>query len=151
MNGVTHTEPEISEFVEVDPTGRYGRVCSLSLFVCVKVRFFHSNEVLSLMFCSFLVFLMQYNEILGKGASKTVYEFKTYLPFFACINGYLLDLLDTHFGIWFKCCSFIVGFIEMGCFKIFYFFGFSKFLDKGWNLKVDHCDLIGFYVMTVQL
>lgn len=40
MNGVTHTEPEISEFVEVDPTGRYGR----------------------------------YNEILGKGASKTVYR-----------------------------------------------------------------------------
>ncbi|KAF3673370.1 putative serine/threonine-protein kinase WNK1 [Capsicum annuum] len=40
MNGLTRTEPEISEFVEVDPTGRYGR----------------------------------YNEILGKGASKTVYR-----------------------------------------------------------------------------
>ncbi|KAL1339851.1 hypothetical protein AAHE18_U071000 [Arachis hypogaea] len=43
MNGVTHLEPEPddpSEFVEVDPTGRYGR----------------------------------YNEILGKGASKTVYR-----------------------------------------------------------------------------
>ncbi|XP_059652682.1 serine/threonine-protein kinase WNK1-like isoform X2 [Cornus florida] len=40
MNGVAHQEPDFSEFVEVDPTGRYGR----------------------------------YNEILGKGASKTVYR-----------------------------------------------------------------------------
>ncbi|KDO40445.1 hypothetical protein CISIN_1g004564mg [Citrus sinensis] len=40
MNGLTHLEPDCSEFVEVDPTGRYGR----------------------------------YNEILGKGASKTVYR-----------------------------------------------------------------------------
>ncbi|XP_061336817.1 serine/threonine-protein kinase WNK1 isoform X10 [Gastrolobium bilobum] len=40
MNGVTLLEPDDSEFVEVDPTGRYGR----------------------------------YNEILGKGASKTVYR-----------------------------------------------------------------------------
>ncbi|KAH7843520.1 hypothetical protein Vadar_017604 [Vaccinium darrowii] len=40
MNGVSTHEPDFSEFVEVDPTGRYGR----------------------------------YNEILGKGASKTVYR-----------------------------------------------------------------------------
>ncbi|KAA8536961.1 hypothetical protein F0562_029439 [Nyssa sinensis] len=40
MNGLAHVEPDYSEFVEVDPTGRYGR----------------------------------YNEILGKGASKTVYR-----------------------------------------------------------------------------
>ncbi|KAF5941756.1 hypothetical protein HYC85_019398 [Camellia sinensis] len=40
MNGVSAHEPEYSEFVEVDPTGRYGR----------------------------------YSEILGKGASKTVYR-----------------------------------------------------------------------------
>lgn len=41
MNGVTVLdEPDLSEFVEVDPTGRYGR----------------------------------YNEVLGKGASKTVYR-----------------------------------------------------------------------------
>ncbi|TXG72051.1 hypothetical protein EZV62_000630 [Acer yangbiense] len=42
MNGVsvTNPEPDCSDFVEVDPTGRYGR----------------------------------YNEILGKGASKTVYR-----------------------------------------------------------------------------
>ncbi|KAF5465696.1 hypothetical protein F2P56_015677 [Juglans regia] len=40
MNGVSAVEPDYSEFVEVDPTGRYGR----------------------------------YNEILGKGASKTVYR-----------------------------------------------------------------------------
>ncbi|XP_059437322.1 probable serine/threonine-protein kinase WNK9 isoform X1 [Corylus avellana] len=40
MNGLPHLEPDHSEFVEVDPTSRYGR----------------------------------YNEILGKGASKTVYR-----------------------------------------------------------------------------
>ncbi|KAL5835446.1 hypothetical protein ACOSQ3_015006 [Xanthoceras sorbifolium] len=41
MNGLTHLEPDdYCEFVEADPTGRYGR----------------------------------YNEILGKGASKTVYR-----------------------------------------------------------------------------
>ncbi|XP_058770532.1 probable serine/threonine-protein kinase WNK9 [Vicia villosa] len=40
MNGVTHFVEDDSEFVELDPTGRYGR----------------------------------YNEILGKGASKTVYR-----------------------------------------------------------------------------
>ncbi|KAK9292765.1 hypothetical protein L1049_020745 [Liquidambar formosana] len=40
MNGLFHPETDHSEFVEVDPTGRYGR----------------------------------YNEILGKGASKTVYR-----------------------------------------------------------------------------
>ncbi|CAK9154381.1 unnamed protein product [Ilex paraguariensis] len=40
MNGVTALGPDQAEFVEVDPTGRYGR----------------------------------YNEILGKGASKTVYR-----------------------------------------------------------------------------
>ncbi|KAA8544964.1 hypothetical protein F0562_019819 [Nyssa sinensis] len=40
MNDLVHLEPDYSEFVEVDPTGRYGR----------------------------------YNEILGKGASKTVYR-----------------------------------------------------------------------------
>ncbi|KAJ6291066.1 hypothetical protein OIU76_023173 [Salix suchowensis] len=41
MNGLSHLEPpECSEFVEIDPSGRYGR----------------------------------YNEILGKGASKTVYR-----------------------------------------------------------------------------
>ncbi|KAJ9180133.1 hypothetical protein P3X46_008415 [Hevea brasiliensis] len=40
MNGLSHLQPDYSEFVEVDPTGRYGR----------------------------------YNEILGRGASKTVYR-----------------------------------------------------------------------------
>ncbi|XP_023537585.1 probable serine/threonine-protein kinase WNK9 [Cucurbita pepo subsp. pepo] len=40
MDGFSDLEPDCSEFVEIDPTGRYGR----------------------------------YNEILGKGASKTVYR-----------------------------------------------------------------------------
>ncbi|XP_022138604.1 probable serine/threonine-protein kinase WNK9 isoform X2 [Momordica charantia] len=40
MNGATNSEPDNPEYVEIDPTGRYGR----------------------------------YNEVLGKGASKTVYR-----------------------------------------------------------------------------
>ncbi|CAH8359794.1 unnamed protein product [Eruca vesicaria subsp. sativa] len=40
MNNISHLEPDHSEFVEVDPSGRYGR----------------------------------YNEVLGKGSSKTVYR-----------------------------------------------------------------------------
>lgn len=32
MDGVTVLEPDESEFVEVDPTGRYGRVCALFSF-----------------------------------------------------------------------------------------------------------------------
>uniref|UniRef100_A0A1J3IGT8 non-specific serine/threonine protein kinase n=2 Tax=Noccaea caerulescens TaxID=107243 RepID=A0A1J3IGT8_NOCCA len=40
MNNLSHLEPDYSEFVEIDPTGRYGR----------------------------------YNEVLGKGSSKTVYR-----------------------------------------------------------------------------
>ena len=37
MNGATATDSEadISEYVEVDPTGRYGRVCSENLMFCV--------------------------------------------------------------------------------------------------------------------
>lgn len=31
MNGVIDFESDDSEFVEVDPTGRYGRVCSSDL------------------------------------------------------------------------------------------------------------------------
>ncbi|KAK4379051.1 hypothetical protein RND71_000913 [Anisodus tanguticus] len=56
MNGLTHTEPEFSEYVEVDPTGRYGR----------------------------------YNEILGKGASKTVYESKliSFFTFYRAFDEY---------------------------------------------------------------
>ncbi|RDY07726.1 Serine/threonine-protein kinase WNK1, partial [Mucuna pruriens] len=47
-------EAECCEFVEVDPTGRYGR-----FFVLIPGFEFH---------------VWQYNEILGKGASKTVYR-----------------------------------------------------------------------------
>ena len=40
MNGPSHLEPpDYSEFVEVDPTGRYGRV-HLSLSLSLRVCFF---------------------------------------------------------------------------------------------------------------
>lgn len=75
MNGLLEPDYSDSEFVEVDPTGRYGRVTkplSLSHFLCV----------LCLKFDPFyLFFWLQYNEILGKGASKTVYEFKLFYFF----------------------------------------------------------------------
>jgi hypothetical protein len=61
MNGLTHLEPDYSEFVEVDPTGRYGRVyLSLSLSLSLSLAL----SALSLIF-GFL-HLLQYNDILGK-------------------------------------------------------------------------------------
>jgi len=71
MNGAACVEAEGFEFAEVDPTGRYGRV--------------HIQPFLYSKFCMFFMFrffvlipgfefhVWQYNEILGKGASKTVY------------------------------------------------------------------------------
>ena len=67
MNVLAHLEQDYSEFVEVDPTGRYGRVKPLSLVLSISL---YCYLLLSLNF-RFLCFL-QYNEILGKGASKTV-------------------------------------------------------------------------------
>lgn len=69
MNGVTEIEPDCSDFVEVDPTGRYGRVIFL-VFLCWVSLFSHFQFTR----CCLLNFILQYNEILGKGASKTVYE-----------------------------------------------------------------------------
>ena len=57
------------EFVEVDPTGRYGRVKPLSLSLSLSLSLY-CYLLLSLNF-RFLC-LLQYNEILGKRASKTL-------------------------------------------------------------------------------
>lgn len=59
--------PDFSHYVEIDPTGRYGRV----LFSLFLSNYLPNSP--SFLFSSFL-FCLQYNEILGKGASKTVYE-----------------------------------------------------------------------------
>jgi len=42
MNVLTHLEQDYSEFVEVDPTGRYGRVksLSLSLFLSLSIAIY---------------------------------------------------------------------------------------------------------------
>ena len=72
MNGLTSLETDYLEFVEVDPTGRYRRVnihlrIPSFLHVVINIWSFESHiNVFSLCF-------LQYNEILGKGASKTVY------------------------------------------------------------------------------
>ncbi|KAL5995113.1 Serine/threonine-protein kinase wnk1 [Asimina triloba] len=67
MMGLSHPDHDDSEFVEVDPTGRYGRVllCFVFPFLCL---FFLSLVLNEFFFC------LQYSEILGKGASKTVYR-----------------------------------------------------------------------------
>lgn len=76
MNGVTHLELDDSdsEFVEVDPTGRYGRVYPLSLNLWLSFSSFPAS-----VWWYFFLYLLQYNEILGKGASKTVYAYKLIL------------------------------------------------------------------------
>ncbi|KAF5739527.1 hypothetical protein HS088_TW12G00733 [Tripterygium wilfordii] len=73
MNGLSYLEEpdDYSEFVEVDPTGRYGRVnyVSLPIFLLLRlIKPFGSD-----FWIPFFVAL-QYKEILGKGASKTVYR-----------------------------------------------------------------------------
>lgn len=108
MNGLTHLEPDCSEFVEVDPTGRYGRVLTicLSLYISLRLMFHFLFWVIYF----FIVFwLLQYNEILGKGASKTVYgsKFSAFIVFFVypfeISSGFvhlelvLIALMDTRF------------------------------------------------------
>lgn len=56
MNGLTHTESEVSEFVEVDPTGRYGRVCPFSFSLCVCVSLSPTNPPKVISFFSPLKF-----------------------------------------------------------------------------------------------
>lgn len=80
MNGLLHLEPDFSEFVEVDPTGRYGRVSNNSLSLLFLGV---SNSVISAwnLILNWFLFWLQYNEILGKGASKTVYVLKALIFF----------------------------------------------------------------------
>ena len=57
MNCVTELEPDYSEFVEVDPTGRYGRVIFL-FFLALLLCFLHFLlTVFGLLFCSTMKFL----------------------------------------------------------------------------------------------
>ena len=81
-------EPDDSEteFVEVDPSGRYGRVSifpiifpkSLSLSPCdwFDVLVIAVNVFLNL---SLFWYNSQYKEVLGKGAFKKVYPFMSFL------------------------------------------------------------------------
>lgn len=80
-----------AEFVEVDPTHRYGRVCyfcqfyirffrfwrliyeNYHLFI-FRIRFCPLYGLFSVFVCLFLcVFILQYKEVLGRGAFKKVY------------------------------------------------------------------------------
>lgn len=82
----TETEPE---FAEVDPTGRYGRV--MPSLTPIRPSFLlpslASIRLASLFLLrSFDLFgdacgLLQYTEVLGKGAFKTVYPFVPWTSF----------------------------------------------------------------------
>lgn len=50
MNGLKPIEPDYSEFVEVDPTGRYGRVCMICIWL-ISFLFWYVNLFTSF-FCS---------------------------------------------------------------------------------------------------
>jgi hypothetical protein len=65
MNNLSYLEPDYSEFVEVDPTGRYGRVMFPPINQSISIILFD-------LLLTSLFLLLQYNEVLGKGASKTV-------------------------------------------------------------------------------
>ncbi|XP_058738627.1 probable serine/threonine-protein kinase WNK9 isoform X1 [Vicia villosa] len=96
MNGVTHLETDDdSDFVEVDPTGRYGR----------------------------------YNEILGKGASKTVYEYKPIFVF----HFFIIPI--SYFSL--KKCFFYVCFFKIFLvwFNLCRYRGFDEYqgIEVAWN------------------
>ena len=89
MNCDAELDPDYSEFVEVDPTGRYGRVISkFSCFFLTLILFF------LFFFSSFSIdsVILQYNEILGKGSSKTVYETFLHNLLKFLKNGYFIAL-----------------------------------------------------------
>lgn len=62
MTGVTSPESDCSEFVEVDPTGRYGRVDTLiffnrlSCFLCFVLQFLFFNLAVHVLTSKFVVF-----------------------------------------------------------------------------------------------
>lgn len=60
MNGLTPLEPDDSEFVEVDPSGRYGRVIDSSSFfftlLFIKICFFFFFPLISFLSLLFLSF-----------------------------------------------------------------------------------------------
>jgi hypothetical protein len=116
MNGLSHLEPpDYSEFVEVDPTGRYGRVhLSLSLCACVFLLW---NE-LWVWFWGLLLFFLQYNEILGRGASKIVYESKFL---------FLINLMESHLVFFFHMFGSLVFFAWIWWMLMQYF-------CKSWSL-----------------
>jgi len=74
MNGAACVEEECCEFVETDPTGRYGRVYIYIYAFPLLINFcwFFMFQFIVLI-PGFEFHVWQYNEILGKGASKTVY------------------------------------------------------------------------------
>ncbi|GAB4843404.1 hypothetical protein Ancab_013366 [Ancistrocladus abbreviatus] len=81
MNALNANDSNCSDYVEVDPTERYGRVythCSFLLPTSLlesQPFFPHKTEkavIRSLFVCFF--FGLQYNEILGRGSSKIVYR-----------------------------------------------------------------------------
>lgn len=81
MNGVSAVEPDYSEFVEVDPTGRYGRVCK---FFCSVVAFFLRFSLPVLVFYvpsykheSFFFFFSSLNEF--NGSYYEVFDFFFFL------------------------------------------------------------------------
>lgn len=76
MNNAACVEAEDSEFVEVDPTGRYGRVYIYTILTFYSSPLFaslNSHHMFFVLILSFEFHVLQYNEILGKGASKIVY------------------------------------------------------------------------------
>ncbi|KAJ4825537.1 hypothetical protein Tsubulata_033530 [Turnera subulata] len=69
MNGSASLALDYSEFVEIDPTGRYGRYNEILGKGASKTVYKAFDE-----YDGIEVAWNQYNEILGKGASKTVYK-----------------------------------------------------------------------------
>lgn len=74
-----------AEFVEIDPTARYGRVSLFFLYFYEIYHFHEEDHMHLLVYCwvyfigtvpnGFFFFFGQYKEVLGRGAFKKVYPF----------------------------------------------------------------------------
>ena len=77
MNGVISSEPDDSEFVEVDPTGRYGRVSLL-----ISSLFYHLFilVILSVQCVKFVNLLCSIMKFLGKEHQRLCKNILSFQP-----------------------------------------------------------------------
>lgn len=140
MNGVSAVEPDYHEFVEVDPTGRYGRVCRLFcsvLVVAFSLRFSFPVLVFYVLINVNLFFFLSLYEFY-----KSYYDESPYLIFSLAVqwNSWQRSFKDSVWGFIlsiFLCISFFFSYLQ-----VVYVFGILWFFFLCLSL-VWFCKYIG--------